>query len=450
MDYLEFFGLNKEPFSNAPDVRFYYNSAQHQKAMLRLQYAVDSMKGFAILIGDIGTGKTTLARMMLDALPEEAYESALLVIIHSGITADWLLKKIALQLGVDDPADEKLKVLNQIYSRLMELDQQGKKAVVLVDEAQMLKSRELMEEFRGLSNLEVPGRKLITFVFFGLPEIEENLKLDPPLLQRVALKYRLEPLNEDSTDAYIRHRLRISGSSDCFFTPEAISAVHIFSRGIPRMINTICDNSLFEAYLMKDRAVNQEVIESVARDLGLFEVEKTKGPEGRSRTAEPSPEVPEKEASKEEAPKEEAPEEIETLTEEAAPAPEAEAPDETIVVPEEKAEVEDLIRELEEESKGAQQEMEEVPEPKPQPRLKEVAPPPAPKEPPARERAPMPGKTSPLPKTAPAPPAAKAAPAKPAAPEIKKPEPKKPEPKKKEEPEVIDDIDKLLERLEEK
>ncbi|MCX5859919.1 MAG: AAA family ATPase, partial [Proteobacteria bacterium] len=442
------FGLNKEPFSNAPDVRFYYNSAQHQKAMLRLQYAVDSMKGFAILIGDIGTGKTTLARMMLDALPEEAYESALLVIIHSGITADWLLKKIALQLGVDDPADEKLKVLNQIYGRLMELDQQGKKAVVLVDEAQMLKSRELMEEFRGLSNLEVPGRKLITFVFFGLPEIEENLKLDPPLLQRVALKYRLEPLNEDSTDAYIRHRLRISGSSDCFFAPEAISAVHIFSRGIPRMINTICDNALFEAYLMKNRAVNQEVIESVARDLGLFEVEKAKVPVDHSRAAGPKPEAPQ-----EEAPQEEASEEIQTLTEEeeAAPAPEPEAPDETIVVPEEKAEVEDLIRELEEESKGAQQEMEEVPEPKPQPRLKEVAPPPAPKEPPARERAPMPGKTPPPPlKTAPAPPAARAAQTKPVAPEVKKPEPKKPELKKKEEPEVIDDIDKLLERLEDK
>ncbi|MDD5222789.1 MAG: AAA family ATPase [bacterium] len=442
MDYLEFFGLNKEPFSNAPDVRFYYNSAQHQKAMLRLQYAVDSMKGFAILIGDIGTGKTTLARMMLDALPEEAYESALLVIIHSGITADWLLKKIALQLGVEDPSDEKLKVLNQIYGRLMELDQQGKKAVVLVDEAQMLKSRELMEEFRGLSNLEVPGRKLITFVFFGLPEIEENLKLDPPLLQRVALKYRLEPLNEDSTDAYIRHRLRISGSNDCFFTPEAISAVHIFSRGIPRMINTISDNALFEAYLMKDRTVNQEVIENVARDLGLFEVEKAKGPEDRSRAAAPKPQAP-----AEEVPTEEAPEEIQTLTEEEAPAPVEEAPAENTAVPEEKAEVEDLIRELEAESKGAQQETEEVPEPKPQPRLKEVAPPPAAKEPTVREKAPIPSRTPAPPKAAPAPPAAQA---KPAAPEAKKPEPKKPEPKKKEEPEVIDDIDKLLESLENK
>jgi len=439
MDYLEFFGLNKEPFSNAPDVRFYYNSAQHQKAMLRLTYAVDSMKGFAILIGDIGTGKTTLARMMLDALPEEAYESALLVIIHSGITPDWLLKKIALQLGVEDPSDEKLKVLNQIYSRLMELDQQGKKAVVLVDEAQMLKSRELMEEFRGLSNLEVPGRKLITFVFFGLPEIEENLKLDPPLLQRVALKYRLEPLNEDSTDAYIRHRLRISGSSDCFFTPEAISAVHIFSRGIPRMINTICDNALFEAYLMKDRTVSQEVIESVARDLGLFEVEKAKGPENRSRAAGPKPEAPEETA-------EEAQEEIQTLTEEAAPAPEPGPPAGRGAVPEEKTEVEDLIRELEAESKGARQEMVEIPEPKPQPRLEEVAPPPPPKESPAREKAAMPDKTPPPPPIRPAP----AAQTKPAAPEAKKPEPRKPEPKKREEPEVIDDIDKLLERLEDK
>jgi len=425
MDYLEFFGLNKEPFSNAPDVRFYYNSAQHQKAMLRLTYAVDSMKGFAILIGDIGTGKTTLARMMLDNLPEEAYESALLVIIHSGITADWLLKKIALQLGVEDPSDEKIKVLSQIYNRLMELDQQGKKAVVLVDEAQMLKSRELMEEFRGLSNLEVPGRKLITFVFFGLPEIEENLKLDPPLLQRVALKYRLEPLNEDSTDAYIRHRLRISGSNGCFFTPEAISAVHIFSRGIPRMINTICDNSLFEAYLMKNRSVSQEIIESVARDLGLFEMEKAKDSEPKSRAAAPAPEPPE-------AAGEEPLEEVQTLIDEEPPAPK--------VVPEEKEDVEDLIRELEAESKGAQQEMVEIPFP-PEPKVQEAAPPPPPlKEPPVTGKAPVPPRPAAGP-TSIYPPAQ----SKPAAPEAKKPEPKK-----KEEPEIIDDIDKLLERLEDK
>ena len=132
------------------------------------------MKGLSVLVGDIGAGKTTLARRMLDSLPEDEYEAALLVIIHSGVTANWLLRRIALQLGVENPAQEKLALLSQLYQRLLQIYESGKKAVVLIDEAQMLETRELMEEFRGLLNLEVPERKLISFVFFGLPEIERT------------------------------------------------------------------------------------------------------------------------------------------------------------------------------------------------------------------------------------------------------------------------------------
>jgi len=111
MNVNEYFGLAQEPFSNAPVSRFYYNSSQHSEALKRLMYAVDSMKGLALLVGQIGAGKTTLARRMLDALPEEKYEAALLVIIHSGITASWLLRRIALQLGVENPATDKLTLL---------------------------------------------------------------------------------------------------------------------------------------------------------------------------------------------------------------------------------------------------------------------------------------------------------------------------------------------------
>src|SRR3954464_14780689 len=246
MTYLEFFELNQEPFSNAPVSRFYYNSSQHSQALTRLMYAVSNMKGLAILVGDIGAGKTTLARRLLDSLPESEYEAALLVIIHSGITANWLLKRIALQLGVESPAQEKLALLSQLYQRLLAIYEQGRKAVVLIDEAQMLETRELMEEFRGLLNLEVPERKLISFVFFGLPEIEQNLKLDPPLAQRVALRYRLEPLNQESTEAYVKHRLRLAGTPRMPFTPEALVALHRQSGGSPRVINTLCDNALFE------------------------------------------------------------------------------------------------------------------------------------------------------------------------------------------------------------
>jgi type II secretory pathway predicted ATPase ExeA len=267
--YLEYFELTQEPFSNAPVSRFYYNSSQHSQALTRLLHTVSYMKGMSVLIGDIGAGKTTLARRMLDSLPEDEYEAALLVIIHSGITANWLLKRIALQLGVENPAQEKLALLSQLYQRLLQIYEAGKKAVVLIDEAQMLETRELMEEFRGLLNLEVPERKLISFVFFGLPEIEKNLKLDPPLAQRVAMRYRLEPFSADSTEAYIKHRLRLAGCPRMPFTPEAIEALHRRSGGTPRVINTLCDNALFEAFLARSQEIGKALVEQIADNLGL-------------------------------------------------------------------------------------------------------------------------------------------------------------------------------------
>ena len=269
MTYLDYFELTQEPFSNAPVSRFYYNSAQHSQALTRLMHAVSYMKGLSILVGDIGAGKTTLARRMLDSLPESEYEAALLVIIHSGITANWLLRRIALQLGVENPAQEKLALLSQLYQRLLQIYESGKKAVVLIDEAQMLETRELMEEFRGLLNLEVPERKLISFVFFGLPEIEKNLKLDPPLAQRVALRYKLEPFTGESTEAYIKHRLRLAGCPRMPFTPEALLAVHQRSGGTPRVINSICDNALFETFLAREQTVNDKLIHRIADNLGL-------------------------------------------------------------------------------------------------------------------------------------------------------------------------------------
>jgi type II secretory pathway predicted ATPase ExeA len=267
--YLEFYELSQEPFSNAPVSRFYYSSAQHAQALMRLTHAVSGMKGLAVLVGDIGAGKTTLARRMLDSLPEEEYEAALLVIIHSGITAGWLLKRIALQLGVENPADEKLALLSQLYQRLVRIYEHGKKAVVLIDEAQMLATREIMEEFRGLLNLEVPERKLLSFVFFGLPEIEDNLRLDPPLAQRVALKYRLEPLSGEATEAYVRHRLRLAGAPRVPFTQGALARVHAHSRGTPRLINTLCDNALFEGFVARAKEVEERLVDRVARDLGI-------------------------------------------------------------------------------------------------------------------------------------------------------------------------------------
>src|SRR5512140_3698282 len=268
MTYLDFFELNQEPFSNAPVSRFYFNSPQHSQALVRLTHLCAQMKGLGILVGDIGAGKTTLARRLLDSLPESEYEAALLVIIHSGITASWLLKRIALQLGVESPAQEKLALLSQLYQRLLQIYESGKKAVVLIDEAQMLETREIMEEFRGLLNLEVPERKLISFVFFGLPEIEQNLKLDPPLAQRVALRYKLEPFSADSTEAYVKHRLRLAGCPRMPFAQDAIAAVHRHSGGTPRIINTLCDNALFEAFLARQDTILAPLVDHISENLG--------------------------------------------------------------------------------------------------------------------------------------------------------------------------------------
>jgi general secretion pathway protein A len=269
VNYLDYYELAQEPFSNAPVSRFYFNSPQHAQALVRLTHVCSQMKGLALLIGDIGAGKTTLARRLLDSLPENEFEAALLVIIHSGVTASWLLKRIALQLGVDAPSEDKLTLLGQLYQRLVKIYEQGKKAVVLIDEAQMLATRELMEEFRGLLNLEVPERKLLSLVFFGLPEIEDNLKLDPPLAQRVAIKFRLAHLTPESTEAYIKHRLRLAGASRMPFTPEAVNAVHQFSSGTPRVINTLCDNALFEGYVARVPMIDEAMIGRVAAELGV-------------------------------------------------------------------------------------------------------------------------------------------------------------------------------------
>lgn len=271
MSYGEHFGLEREPFSNAPDGRFYFNSEQHSQALLRLMYAVDSNKGLAVLVGGVGAGKTTLARRMLDNLPDDKYESSLLVMVHSGITPEWILTRIAMQLGVEDPALDRLALLRQLYDRLLEIEGSGRRAVVLIDEAQMLQSRELMEEFRGLLNLEIPGKKLLNIVFFGLTEVEDCLRLDEPLAQRVAVKYHLRSLAVDTTESYIKHRLQVAGAKRMLFASDAIPAIHGYAGGVPRLINTICDNCLFEAYLQKMKVIDLKVVHSVAGDLGLLQ-----------------------------------------------------------------------------------------------------------------------------------------------------------------------------------
>lgn len=270
MDYLEYYGLKEHPFTNVVDNKFYYNSPQVRDALIKLRYAIDTKKGLAVVIGDIGAGKTTLARRLLEELDENRYEATLLVIIHSSVSSEWLLKKFAIQLGVDDMKNEsKVEMLSHIYRRLLEINESGKTAVLLMDEVQMLKSREIMEEFRGLLNMEMPGGKMINLIFFGLPDLEDVLSLDEPLKQRVAMKIAIKPFSDEDTQDYIRHRMKIAGCATEIFTDRAMAEVYRYSTGVPRLINTICDNALLEGYLFKTKSIGESVIRAVAIDLGL-------------------------------------------------------------------------------------------------------------------------------------------------------------------------------------
>ncbi len=269
MDFLKFYTLGEHPFSSSIDNRFYFKSSQHADALLRLTYAVDTMKGLAVVVGGVGTGKSTLARRMLDELDETVYEAALLIVLNTSITTDWLMKKIAMQIGVKNIGSSKLEVLGQVARKLHAIHDAGLKTVILLDEVQMLKSQEIMEEFRGLLNMEVPEGKLITLVLFGLPELEQVLSMDQPLKQRIAMKYKLTGFEQNITGEYIKHRLHVAACQEEIFTHDAIQAIHYYSRGIPRLINTLCDNAIFEGFLVKAKPIGRDIIESIAQSLDL-------------------------------------------------------------------------------------------------------------------------------------------------------------------------------------
>ena len=273
MSYLNYYNLKREPFSNAPDRRFFYRNEAHERALLRLEHVAHHQRGLALCTGPIGHGKTTLARRFYDILPDEEYHKALLVVIHSDITTEWLLHKFARMMGIRQPKTTKVEILGQIYQRLRQIDDAGKKAVIMIDEAQMFKNRDLMEEFRGLLNIELKGRKLLTFIFFGLPEIEDSLRLDEPLRQRVALRVTLESYSEEQTRSYIHHRMQVAGGTGHVFGPEIVSRLHRYCKGTPRLINTLCDNLLLEGFLNRKPIIQIEMVDELAASFHLAEPE---------------------------------------------------------------------------------------------------------------------------------------------------------------------------------
>jgi type II secretory pathway predicted ATPase ExeA len=236
---------------------------------VKLTHAVETEKGLALMIGDIGTGKTTLSRRLLDQLIDDGIEATLLVIIHSEITSLWFLKKIALMLETPIESENKIEIITAIYHRLLDITDKDRKVVILIDEANMLQTKEIMEEIRGLLNLESEHGKLLNFILFGLPEMEDYLKLDPPLYQRIAVRCVLDALDAKAAINYIIHRLRVAGCMKPLMTKEALDKVYTYSKGIPRTINAICDNALLEGFLLKREVIEAKIIDEVSSDLGL-------------------------------------------------------------------------------------------------------------------------------------------------------------------------------------
>ncbi len=272
MDYESFFGFKEKPFSTSPDERFYYDSPQHSKALQKIYHSVENRLGLALVVADIGMGKTTLARRILNMLAsDDNYEVSLLVIVHPDISAGWFLKKISLQLGVENKASDRVEIISGLYKKLQEYSDQDKKVVVLIDEGNMLRGKDAMEEIRGLLNIETQSQHMINFVIFGLPEMEENLKQDEALYQRTAIRTTLMPLDLESVKAYISHRIKVAGGVGLPFTGEALNFVHQYSEGKPRMINIICENSMLEAFLEKKKEIDTEIMKIVLEDLALVE-----------------------------------------------------------------------------------------------------------------------------------------------------------------------------------
>ena len=271
MGYEKFYGIKERPFTITPDPKFFYPDEQHMTALAKVKDAVDGSKGLAVIIGDIGVGKTFLSRKLLDMLTDEEdkYEASLFIVIHHEITATWMLKSIAKSLGVSTPVEDKTGLISQICRKITEIDSQGKKAIVLVDEAHMFQNRGIYEELRGLLNVEVERRKLLNIALFGPPELDKFMALDPPLVSRIGLKLTLQTFTVDSIAGYVKHRLKIACCEKDIFTDDVFPIMHKFSRGIPRLINGICENALLEGFMQNKEVIDVKIIEQVSVDLGL-------------------------------------------------------------------------------------------------------------------------------------------------------------------------------------
>jgi len=272
--YLKFYGFKSKPFGKTPDPELLFLSRRHEEALARMEQAVEDRE-LLLLTGEIGSGKTTLSRALIDRLPEN-YKPAL--IINPRLSPNQLLRTVARRLGLQEPRYFKSDLVEQIFDAVFEQYQNGICPVLIIDEAHLIPSRESFEEVRLLTNLQLDKENMISVILIGQPELNRRLEhpVYEPLRQRIGIRYHLEPLAREEIGEYISFRLVKAGREKPLFTPEAIEMIWTFSRGIPRRINNIAANALIEGFAREAAAIGERIIENVVVDLGLEQVAETK------------------------------------------------------------------------------------------------------------------------------------------------------------------------------
>jgi general secretion pathway protein A len=265
--YAAYFGLTERPFSLAPDPRYLYLSDAHREALAHLLYGIGEGGSFVQLTGEVGTGKTTVCRALLEQLPPDVDVA---MIFNPQLTSVELLAAVCDELRVPYPAGTtSLKVLVDALSQaLLDAHARGRRTVLIIDEAQNLSAR-VLEEVRLLTNLETTTQKLLQVVLIGQPELAEHLARRNlrQLSQRVTARYHLRSFSEEESQRYIQHRLEIAGQRQPIFTKQAVRAAHRLARGIPRLLNTICDRALLGAYATGQTRVKEAVVRRAAKEV---------------------------------------------------------------------------------------------------------------------------------------------------------------------------------------
>ena len=274
--YEPYFGFAEKPFSLTPDPKYLYRSESHANAFELLQYALDRREGFVVITGDIGTGKTTLCRALLEQTDRKTFTALLL---NPFLSEEDLLKAILQDLGVVSRNEDawggrqpsKQDLINTLYDFLLSLIPLGARAVLIIDEAQNL-PLPILEQIRILSNLETDKEKLLQIILVGQLNLIPLLR-SPELRQldqRISVRYQLTPLSEEEVAAYVAHRLTIAGPSRAVtFAPDALARVHEYSGGIPRLINLICDRALLNAYSAQTSRIEVDLVDAAADGLDL-------------------------------------------------------------------------------------------------------------------------------------------------------------------------------------